>query len=384
MNKTVFKLLLLISILSLSITCSHKIKYSYSPIPPISSLDSLTYHYHPENVRLPLQNHTLTTSLVAVGDIMIGEHVTDFLDKYGHSYPFDSTKHIIQAVPFAIGNLEAPFSKTGVRFDKKYTFKIDPRYADGLVEAGFDVLNLANNHMMDYGHGALINTLSTLDSLNLYYSGAGINKQEAMKPAFVTQNNITIAFIGCSMTYPVEFWAKKDSAGTFYPYEKDLKNQIQSAQEKAEFVVVSFHWGQELRDTPKEYQRHFAHLSIDNGADLVLGHHPHILQGIEVYNDKLIVYSLGNFAFGSYSGKAKDSIIFKIHFAQNGFYFAKIIPISVLNHEVKFQPKIVKGNRQHSIITHLNTISFSLNRNRNIIDENGYIWGNWTDKYFRK
>ncbi|MBN1154895.1 CapA family protein, partial [candidate division KSB1 bacterium] len=359
--------------------CSRKFNYTEQPIPPLQSLDSLIHVDTIYPGRLPLRQRTSVTSLAAVGDIMIGEHVIDFLNRFGNSYPFDSTGHIIRSASFAIGNLEAPFSKFGDRFDKKFTFKIDPKYADGLVSAGFDVLNLANNHILDYGSVALESTLNTLDSLNLSYCGAGMNIDDAKSPAFVSRNNIKMGFIGCSLTFPEEFWAGKHRPGTFYPREHDLLEQIKISEQEADFTVVSFHWGQELRDTPKDYQIYYAHLCIDHGADVILGHHPHILQGIELYKQKPIIYSLGNFAFGSYSGKARDSIIFKIYLMDDGFWFAKVIPLSVHNNEVKFQPKIVTGERAAAIISHLNNISFSLNQNRTVIDENGYIWGNWPE-----
>lgn len=360
-------------------SCFNKLHYTYEPVPPLDSLDSLIDANMTQLVRFPIKQETNITSIVAVGDIMIGEHVIEFLDTYGHSYPFDSTCHILQSAPFTIGNLEAPFAKSGERFDKTFTFKIDPQYADGLVDAGFDVLNLANNHIMDFGSTALKSTLNTLDSLQLSHCGAGMNLDEARSPVIVTRNKTSIGFIGCSLTFPEEFWAGANRAGTFYPYEQQLIEQIKRSELLADYTVVSFHWGQELRNTPKDYQLYFAHLCIDNGADIVLGHHPHILQGIELYKQKLIIYSLGNFAFGSYSGKTRDSIILKLYLMNREFLFARVIPVSVHNSEVKFQPRVAKGERAKSIISHLNQLSFSLNQERIIIDENGYIWGNWPE-----
>lgn len=314
-------------------------------------------------------------AITAVGDIMIGSHVTQFLDSESNDYPFDSTRQILSKSGFTIGNLEAPFAKSGIKFDKKFNFKIHPRYSSGLKSAGFDVVNLANNHIMDYGSDALVSTLRTLDSLDIRYCGAGTNYEEARAQTILKENGLEVAFLGCSMTYPSEFWAGKNRAGTYYPTETSLAEQVKKCEAGADYTVVSFHWGQERKNYPKDYQKFFAHLAIDNGADLILGHHSHVLQGVEIYKNRLIIYSLGNFAFGSYSYSSTESIILKTYLSRNGFLFARVFPISVDNHEVAFQPRLLTGKRADSIIHYLNEISAPLNGDRNIIAGNGIILG---------
>jgi poly-gamma-glutamate capsule biosynthesis protein CapA/YwtB (metallophosphatase superfamily) len=138
--------------------------------------------------------------------------------------------------------------------------------------------------------------------------------------------------------------------------------------------VVTFHWGAEGKNFPKDYQKEYAHLAIDLGADLVLGHHPHVLQGLEIYKNRLIAYSLGNFTFSSYSRRATESMILKVYLVDGGLFFAKIIPVSVDNYEISFQPRVVTGKRAKTIIANLKAYSEPLNLTA-IIDDDGYIWG---------
>ncbi|MBD3290843.1 CapA family protein [candidate division KSB1 bacterium] len=379
-NSNMFKrLLLLVAILITVQSCAHRQKLT--PPPP----EQIKHIFYTEQKPEAFYRKSITPfqkpsfiSIAAVGDIFIGNHVIYYLKKHGTGYPFDSTKAVLTAADLAIGNLEAPFATKGKKFDKKFNFKIHPKYATGLPDAGFDVLNLANNHTMDYGVEALVSTLNTLDSLGLKYSGAGLNKEQALRPAIMEHNGIKVAFIGCSLTFPAEFWATEDSAGTFYPQETELVNMIKYCEGVADFTVITFHWGAESRITPKPYQRDYAHLSIDAGADLIIGHHPHVLQGVELYRNRLIFYSLGNFAFGSYTKKARDAAILKAYLTTSGLLYARVIPISVYNYEVSFQPRILKRKQANRVISHLKEISLHLNKNENIITDEGIIWGDWS------
>lgn len=374
MKKFIFTL---IFVQSFFIYCGHQTKKFFVPEQSreIFFRDNKSTSHYRKSID-PITSPSYT-SIVAVGDIFIGGHATYYLDKYGAQYPFDSTKIILSNGHFTIGNLEAPFATTGSKFDKKFNFKVPPRFATGLLEAGFDVVNLANNHIMDYGQEALVSTLNTLDSTGISHCGAGLNLKQARQPAILQFKGVKVAFIGCSLTFPEEFWATNHRAGTFYPNEKDLIESISRAERLADFTVVTFHWGEELRNTPKDYQMYFAHLSIDAGADLILGHHPHVLQGLEIYHNRLIIYSLGNFAFASYSNKSKESIILKTFLTQDGLLYARVIPISVYNVEVNFQPRILRSEAADAVITYLNRLSLALNCNREIINHNGMIWGDW-------
>ena len=132
---------------------------------------------------------------------------------------------------------------------------------------------------------------------------------------------------------------------------------IKKAKENADFVVVAFHWGGEYVQQPRDYQRNFAKKAIDAGADVVFGHHPHILQGIEIYQNKPIAYSLGNFVFGTYNPKAKRSMIMRVVFENNSVKRIELLPINVLNVEVQFQPRLLTGTEAKLVVDELGELS---------------------------
>jgi len=303
------------------------------------------------------QGDSATVSIMAVGDIMMGASLEPAIKQNGPDHPFARTAPILSRADIAIGNLEAPFGTKGKPFKKRFTFLVPPSYAGAIKRAGFDVVALANNHIMDFGPEPLKQTLYTLDSLGLAYSGAGINLSAARRPAILERNGLKIAFLSYSKVNPPEFWATAGKPGTAPGVAAYIREDIAAAKKQADLVVVSFHWGAELMDTPKGYQRDLAHLSIDSGADLVLGHHPHILQGLEIYKGKLIAYSLGNFAFGSRSRKCTQSIILEARMSVSGIEAARLIPICVDNLRTNFQPYVASGEEARTILENLRRIS---------------------------
>lgn len=313
-------------------------------------------------------------SLIAVGDVMIGGHVKEFTNQFGFDYPFEATKDILQNADLTFCNLEGPISKKGVKEEgKEFTFKTDPKAAEGLARAGFDVVSLANNHIMDYGADALFETIAHLDKNNIKGIGAGKDLSASRKPALFEINGIKIAFLAYAFTFPLHFYAEQDKPGSAPGVPEFIEKDIKKAKQKNDIVIVSFHWGAELMTEPKEYQIKMGHNAIDWGASIVLGHHPHVLQGIELYNNGLIAYSLGNFAFGSYSKNVKDGMVLSVEFNKGGLNAAKIIPISVYNIDVLFQPKVLKGDEAKRVVSHIKEASEKFNTHIEITDDVGII-----------
>jgi poly-gamma-glutamate synthesis protein (capsule biosynthesis protein) len=317
-------------------------------------------------------------SIAATGDVMLGTWVAPIIAQRGALYPFEATLPHLQTSDVTIVNLEAPFTDDGELFDKKFNFKVPPAYARGLREAGIDVVTLANNHIMDFGVTGLINTMKTLDEVGVKYSGAGLTRDDAHQPVVLEVGRKKLAFFGYSMTFPTEFYAKADSPGTAYPEPGLMAANLSEWDQKVDYIVASFHWSAEKLEIPKDYQIFMAHLAIDSGADLVLGHHPHVLQGLELYKNKLIAYSLGNFAFGSYSSYAADSIILKVNLNSEGLFYAHCLPLNVNNSEIEFQPQVLEGARKEAVIAKLKKLSADLNGGRNIIEDSGLIFGSWS------
>lgn len=304
---------------------------------------------------------------------MMGSWIVGVLRQRGYDYPFDSTRTQLQVTDFAIANLEAPFTSGGVKFKKKYNFKVPVEFAVGIKNAGIDIVTLANNHSLDYGCEGLFSTITTLDSVGVAHCGAGANRAQACRATILQKSGLRVAFVGFSMTFPEEFWASSTSCGTCYPSENSLATIVQQCEQQADLTVVSFHWGAERRREPKEYQKVFAHIAIDNGADLVIGHHPHVLQGLEIYKNRLIAYSLGNYVFGSYVDYVRHSAMLKIYISPQRLIFADVVPISVYNAKIEFQPKILRGRERATVIAELVELSQPLNNGLSIIDKKGHI-----------
>lgn len=295
--------------------------------------------------------------LAAVGDIMLAGSASPVFKKRGLSHAFKGSKSVLKRGHIAIGNLEAPITDRGAEFTgKRFRFRSPPDSAVAIKEAGFSVLSLANNHIMDYGATGLSDSIKYLDSNSILHTGAGMNLDSARKPAILDAAGSKVAFLSYSLTYPAEYFAGHTRYGTAPGYAAFFRNDIKLARKHADHVVVSFHWGKELAEKPSPYQRRAARAAIDAGADVVLGHHPHVLQGIERYRNGLILYSLGNYAFGSRSRHADRSIIALISLNE-GARNVEIIPLNVLNREVNFNPRPLQGSAGRQVVDRLARIS---------------------------
>ena len=344
-------------------------------VQPVPILDPGNIARYPLFQQMPLiQQEMPMVTIAAVGDLMMSSWIIDYVNEMGVDYPFDSTRTILASADIAIANLEAPLTAEGERFeDKKYTFKVPPHFVEGIAGAGFDVVTMANNHIVDYGCQGVMSTIDILNGAGIKSCGAGENRRQACSPTFIDVNNVRIAFVGFSMTFPDEFWATADTCGTCYPTEDLLARVISECERQADFTVASFHWGAEKHTEPRQYQINFGRRAIDFGADLVLGHHPHVLQGLELYKNKLIAYSLGNYVFASYSNVARTSLILKTKIDADGLILAKLIPINVHNASINFQPNLLKGRAKRAVLDELNMLSTNLNDGKTIIDSDGYI-----------
>ncbi len=240
-------------------------------------------------------------NLIFAGDIYISPYVQQNYDREGiNGVISERLLTEMKNGDITMANEEFPFSIRGEQApDKQFTFRIDPAYVKILKDMKLNVVTLANNHTLDYGTQALMDTFDTLDESGIAYVGAGIDKERATKPFFMQAGQWNFGFLGASRVIPVVDWnIENQQPGMLCTYESAaLCEAIQTTKQKCDFVIVYVHWGIEKDNTPQEYQRQLAKEYIDAGADLVVGAHPHVLQGIEYYNGKPIVYSLGNYIF---------------------------------------------------------------------------------------
>ncbi|MGI6382413.1 MAG: CapA family protein [Tissierellaceae bacterium] len=197
---------------------------------------------------------------------------------------------------------------------KAYTFRAHPSRVEILKEMGVDIVSLANNHAYDYGPQSLIDTMATLKEAGISYVGAGHNIDEAMEPAYFEVDGKTIAYVAASRAEKNKMTpqATMDSPGILRCYDTELfVETIKEAKINADYVIAYVHWGTEYSYELEEVQLSTGREYLDAGADIIIGAHPHILQGIEYYNGKPIVYSLGNYWFNN---KDIDTILLNIHF----------------------------------------------------------------------
>lgn len=310
--------------------------------------------------------------LIATGDMYLGGWAESTLKQKKESgYFFAGVQPLLSEADVLMGNLECPLSLKGkVYVTKEFTLHASSTMANELKAAGFDYVGLANNHMLDFGPAALQETLQVLDSTGILHSGAGMNLAGARQCAVYTAKGIRFAFLSYSNTYPAEFYAGSSKPGTAPGWTNFVKADIKAAHEQADIVIVSFHWGAERTNYPVAYQMELARASIDSGADLIVGNHPHVLQGIQIYNGKVIAYSLGNFVFGSYSSsKIRDSVLLEVRFRDKNIDQVKLYPINVDNRVVQFRPALYDATNAARVLGDMRT--YSAKWGTPIVNENG-------------
>ena len=264
------------------------------------------------------------------GDVQFSGKVEDLLLKKGFDYPYQHLGSLFTDDDLTFINLETPVTSGGVAAqNKSFVYKSSPKALKSLAAAGVDVVNLANNHILDQGVKGLTDTLTHLKDNKLGYVGAGLNRKEAYSPVYYEKNGIKIALLGFTRVIPEANWraeAGKPGVADAYNSTEAIK-AIKQANKEADLVIVMAHWGQERHTTPDENQKKLGYEFIDAGADLVIGGHPHVLQGLESYKGKWIAYSTGNFIFSrSAIAETWKTAIFEATCQKDGNCSMKLLP----------------------------------------------------------
>lgn len=237
--------------------------------------------------------------LVFAGDIMLADGPGRTIAAGGD--PLAPFAAILGDADFALGNLECPVAEGGAPLDNKIaTFRAAPAVLP-VLRGRFHAVSVANNHSGDYGKDAFVETLGRLEQAGLPYVGGGRNLGEAHKPLWIEQKGLRVAILAYNEFKPRSFEAGADWPGIAWSEDSHVVADIRAARAAGADLVIPFmHWGWERERQPSERQRQLARLMIDAGADVVVGGHPHVTQGAEYYQGKLIVYSLGNFVFDGF------------------------------------------------------------------------------------
>jgi len=296
-----------------------------------------------ESPAISPQPEIRTISIIAVGDIMFGRRVGKNLESpdKGYKYAFSKVKEILKSGDIVFGNLESPMtnSSKSLSRNRKIVLKCSPDAIEGLKDAGFNVLSLANNHIMDYYEQGLMDTIEILDKYGIHHSGAGKDWESARKPAIIEVNNITFGLLSYSemVRYvyagspSISYVAGKDKAGAMPVDYEIISEDIAALRDKVDILAVSLHWGIEESFRISGQQIELARKLVDEGADMILGHHPHQFQGMEIYKGKPIIYSLGNILFDQNDPENMESFIIKMEYKDNRLTDFSAIPVRIVD-----------------------------------------------------
>jgi poly-gamma-glutamate synthesis protein (capsule biosynthesis protein) len=267
-------------------------------------------------------------TLLFVGDVMLARGVQSTMKARGDwTYPFQKVARTLSAADLTFGNLECPISDMGRDLRHLYSFRADPRAIEGLTSAGFRVMSVANNHIDDWDRPALLDTLRRLREAGIQPVGAGRNDVEAHSPVVLDLAGVKLAFLAYVNIEPRDATAEADQPGVAWLDPERALADICSSRSLADLVIVSLHWGVEYSTRPRPRQVKLAHQMVEAGADLVVGHHGHVVQPVEKYHDGWIAYSLGNFIFDQRDPATHHGIILKV--TLRGKQIAGVVPIPI-------------------------------------------------------
>ena len=282
---------------------------------------------------------------MAMGDIMIGRGVGDRLRKAGgYEKAFEKVAAYLNLGDVVFANLETPLtdSNHGLDDTRKIVLKAEPESVVALTAAGINLISLSNNHILDYYEKGLFDTMELLDQNGIKHAGAGKNIEEARRPAIIEKNGLKIALFAytsmAELTYagiPYQNYAAgPEKSGLVQNRYETIKEDILKIRDQVDLVAVSLHWGVEDSFKVKPEQTELVHKLIDDGADMILGHHPHQFQGIELYKGKPILYSMGNILFDQNDPENMESFIVDMKYKGTELIEFDAIPVRIIDKSI--------------------------------------------------
>ncbi len=294
-------------------------------------------------------------SLAAVGDVMLGGRLRRVIAEHGEDYPFAGVRPLLRRAEILVGNLEGPFARVARRQERDFSYRVRPRLAGALARAGFSAMTLANNHLLDCGREGVVETLEALEASGLAPVGAGRDRRAAHEPRIFQAGARRIGLLAY-------YWNRRTAAtskkpGSAMDTRGELEEDIRELRARVDRVVACFHWGVPYVREPAPGDREKARFAVECGADVVIGHHPHIIQPFELWRGCPIFYSVGNFAFGSGNSRA-ESLLLGLRFEDRGTTVLAY-PLYVKNRDprVRYQPRALKGAAARRILERLKSIS---------------------------
>jgi len=308
-------------------------------------------------------------TLAAVGDVMLGRKTGREIDQFGLDYPFGLVAERLSSADITFCNLEAPLGTTGTMLPgKEIWLRGRLEYVQCLKLGGIDIVNLANNHILDYDSPCLLETLDILDQNGIAHGGAGVDNVASRRPAILEADGIKVAFLGYtefadpglfwSFSYRRSFVATETLPGCNPLDMAMVAEDVARAKTEADLVVVVYHWGMEDIPYPQPFNplndlETIARQTIDLGANVVLGTHPHAVQGYETYGGGLISYSLGNFVNDQNRETQKESMILELQMGPSGVLSARVTPCWIIS----TQPRFMQGDEARLLLEKIEEIS---------------------------
>jgi len=278
-------------------------------------------------------------TMLFVGDVMLARGVEHYAVREGGgdwAFPFARVSSTLRAADLTIGNLEHPASDRGRNQGSAYSLRASPDSIAGLADAGFDVVSLANNHIWDWGPDALADTLAHLEAAGVRHVGAGMKEVDANRPLVVEAEGQSIAFLAWTNLYPEGLEARGENPGVSRFREAEASARIKTLAATHDIVVVLFHWGDEYQTRANATQQRIARTLAAAGADLIIGHHPHVAQEMEQIGDAWAFYSLGNFVFDQgFSEETMRGLAARVTIEGGKVAGVELLPVSMNQH---FQP----------------------------------------------
>ncbi len=295
--------------------------------------------------------HEPDLSLIAVGDIMLDGRARAVVAERGADYPFAAVLPLLRRAPIVLGNLEGPFARVARPERRNHSYRVHPRLAHALQRAGITIVTLANNHLLDCGRAGVVETLEALDQAGVAAVGAGVDERAAHSPVIRVAGGVRVGVLGY-------YWNRRCAArgslpGSAMDPPQALAADIGALRPQVDRVIVTFHWGVPYERQPSSTEQAKARLAVDYGADVVIGHHPHIVQPAELYRGRPIFYSVGNFAFGTGNSRAEGLAVGVRFEAQQTI--VEVYPLYVKNRDprVNYQPQVLRGRGAERVLRKL-------------------------------
>lgn len=302
------------------------------------------------------------------GDVMLGRTLDLIVSRNGYDFPWGNVLPLLQGNDFNIINLEAALTYSSNQVEKTFNFKASPEKVKSLLNAKVTVANLANNHVLDFGVEGLLETIATLDKAGIKHIGAGKNIGDALAPIILRKNNIVLGFLGVTDNEPD--WLAGSSPGVNY-IDISIKKErtiilraIETLKKQCDILIVSIHWGPNMREKPTQEFITFAHEMVDYGANVIHGHSAHILQGIEQYKNSLILYDTGDFIddYVIDPDLRNDlSALFILQVYKSGVGKIKLHPVRI----AEYQVNLAKGEDYDWVINRVDYLSSAFNTKLN-------------------